>query len=89
MQETYSGYVYVPEAFVKNTHGSSRELRKNWVKCWARLMAFELKLWTNYEYSADGKDADYAIGVNRVSAAFFGASGKIFRTILIVGRCIC
>lgn len=64
VQEVCSSFVHVPESCIQK--GASKD-KRSWVKCWAQLLAFKLRLWTNYERYLEDKEPDACISVNRVS----------------------
>lgn len=64
-QEVCSSFVHVPESCVRGGAGKDR---KSWVKCWAQLLAFKLRLWTSYEHYLEDKEPNICISVNRVGS---------------------
>ncbi|XKL60026.1 hypothetical protein PGB90_001042 [Kerria lacca] len=61
-QEVYSAFVYIPESYLKN---SNTKDKKNSSKCWAQLLAFKLKCWSNYEHFLEDKEPDTFININK------------------------
>lgn len=61
-QEVYSSFVHVPESCIK---ASASKDKRTWIKCWAQLLAFKLRLWTSYERYSEDKEPDASISVNK------------------------
>lgn len=68
-QETYSSVVYIPESLIKSCNITTKD-RRNWVKCWAQLLAFKLKFWATNGNQAEDREPDYCIDINRVNVEF-------------------